>query len=206
MYEKFRAVFFADFPRTNSAALLDASIVDPKLVELFGVFGGCSFNKGLYRVLRADQISYWNDLVGSAFPDFKERIKCFSVDWLGRIFAIDTARIISGRPAVTLFEPGTGEALEIPCDVEGFHESEIVDYQEAALAEKFHREWLDGGGGVPSFDQCVGYKRPLFLGGKDDLKNLELSNLEVYWVVAAQLISAVKGVPQGKSIGKVFFD
>jgi hypothetical protein len=35
-------------------------------------------------------------------------------------------------------------------------------------------------GGEPNYDQCVGYKKPLFLAGVDDVENIELSDLDVY--------------------------
>jgi hypothetical protein len=33
---------------------------------------------------------------------------------------------------------------------------------------------------------------PLFLGGEDNIDNLELTDMEVYWYIIAQLISKTK--------------
>jgi len=44
------------------------------------------------------------------------------------------------------------------------------------------------------------YKRPLFLGGSDTTDNLEISDLEVYWLLVGQLIREAKGLPSGTSV------
>jgi hypothetical protein len=102
-----------------------------------------------------------------------------------------------------MLEPGTGEALEIPVDRTGFHTQELVDEPDAAVAQSFFRQWLAGGGQRPGYDQCVGYRKPLYLGGADDLTNLELVDLDVYWSLAAQLLRKVRGLQVGTPIGDV---
>jgi len=44
------------------------------------------------------------------------------------------------------------------------------------------------------------YKRPLFLGGSDTTDNLEISDLEVYWLLMGQLIRQAKGLPAGTPV------
>lgn len=44
------------------------------------------------------------------------------------------------------------------------------------------------GGDIPH-DKCVGYKVPLFLNGEDNISNLELSDIEVYWGIMGQMIA-----------------
>jgi hypothetical protein len=62
-----------------------------------------------------------------------------------------------------MFEPGTGEVLDIPVPFQLIHDGEFVDYAEAALAQQFFARYLAAGGDAPSEDQCVGYKTPLFI-------------------------------------------
>jgi hypothetical protein len=88
----------------------------------------------------------------------------------------------------------------VPCDIEMFHEVELIDSGDAALAETFFSQWIQIGGGSPSYSQCVGYKRPLFLGGTDTVDNLELADLDVYWTISAQLIAKLRGVSPGTSV------
>ncbi|WP_202385393.1 hypothetical protein [Altericroceibacterium endophyticum] len=40
----------------------------------------------------------------------------------------------------------------------------------------------------------------MFLGGVDDLENLELSDLDVYWHLSAQIIRQARGLPPGTSV------
>jgi hypothetical protein len=176
------------------------SPTDAIVADFSSKFGGTSFNNGLYRVLTSADVRRWNATIEDAFPVFKGAITSFGVDWLGRVFAVDSRRRVKGRPAVTIFEPGTGQALEVPCEIESFHDEELVDYKDAALAESFFNEWIRQGGHGPSYSQCVGYKRPLFLGGVDTVENLELIDLDVYWTISAQLIAKLRSAPPGTGV------
>lgn len=77
---------------------------------------------------------------------------------LGRQFAVDAGRIESGHPQVLLLEPGTGEVLEIPLTFSRFHDEELIDYADTALAEEFFDAWSVGNGeNLPiRRNQCVG--------------------------------------------------
>lgn len=158
---------------------------------------------GAYRRHRPEDIAQFTELARQAFPAFAERIECFGADWLGRQFAIDRGRVVAGRPQVLMLEPGTGEALEIPVDVEAFHDEELVHHADDAVAHGFYRQWLAQGGPQPSYAQCIGYKRPLYLGGADDVTNLEVSDFDVYWTISAQLLAKVRDLPPGTPIGSI---
>jgi len=160
-------------------------------------FGGSSFGDGIYRVVAPSDGEIWAERIRIAFPKFEERATCFAFDWLGRAFALDMGRMESGSAGVVMFEPGTAEALEIPANLETFHTEELLDYGEAALAISFYQKWLAQGGGAPAYDQCVGYRKPLFLGGADEVENLVISDLDVYWHLAGQLIQQTRGLPPG---------
>jgi hypothetical protein len=175
----------------------------PDWNDLVDLFGGSSFERGLYRVVRGCQAPDWDARIAAAFPQFGHRVTCFGFDWLGRVFAIDPKRLEYGQPGVVMFDPGTGEALIIPRSLSSFHNEELVDYADAALASDFHKRWLSGGGAAPEYDQCVGYQTPLFLGGTDDLENLEVTDIEVYWHLTAQLVLKTRNLPVGTPVGKI---
>jgi Domain of unknown function (DUF1851) len=99
-----------------------------------------------------------------------------------------------------MLEPGTGQALEIPVSFSLFHDVELVDYREEALAQSFFGQWLAIGGKRPRLDECVGYRKPLFLGGVDTVANLEIIDLDVYWTVLGQLRNTTKSLPEGSGI------
>src|SRR3954471_19188084 len=162
MFETFKRHFLPDPGPTPTGPLSDAGL-RPEAAKLFAEFGGSSFNGGLYRVLRVSSLDTWAARVGYAFTEFKGRITCFGYDWLGRAFAIDEKRLEGGKPGVVMFEPGTGQALKIPANIETFHDDELVNFGEAALAVDFYRRWQKLARTKLEYDQCIGYKKPLFL-------------------------------------------
>lgn len=195
MFERFSDSFaVSDGPRPA------ASPPNATVGAWLDVAGGRTFEGGLYRVhTRASGLAS-DGLVRAAFPEFAGRLTCFGYDWLGRQFATDEGRGSGDDPEVMMFEPGTGEALEIPVPFSRFHDEELVDYTEEALARSFFEEWRHSGGPSPKFSECVGYRRPLFLGGKDVVENLELSDLDVYWTLMGQLRRQARGLPEGTPI------
>ena len=147
-------------------------------------FSGATFKNGLYRIHDINDIAKWTKIVEDAFPKYKGNILVFGYDWLGRQFAENSQ---TGR--ILLFEPGTGEVLNIPVDFVLFHDEEIADYSEDSLASDFFEEWYESEDGcdIPH-DKCVGYKVPLFLNGEDNISNLELSDMDVYWNIMGQMM------------------
>lgn len=158
---------------------------------------------GAYRLHRPEDVVRFTELAAAAFPEFAGRIECFGADWAGRQFATDRGRLADGAPQVLLLEPGTGEALAIPVGLRAFHEEELVQEPDAAVGYSFFKQWLAAGGTRPDYDQCIGYKKPLYLGGVDDVTNLELGDFDVYWSISAQLLERVRGLPVGTRIGSV---
>ena len=200
MFEAFQRNFTADPDQEIENTDAHSGSTIPGLDELIARFGGVSFNRGLYRVVRASDLDRWRVRVSLAFPHIGPRVTCFGYDWLGRVFAADPEREEEGHAGVAMFEPGTGEVFEVPGNVGTFHDQELISHGEAALALGFNQAWLSRGGAVPAFAQCIGYKVPLFLGGADDLENLELSDLDVYWDLMGQLIAKTGNLPLGTKI------
>jgi len=151
-------------------------------------------------------VEHFTRLASAAFPALADRIECFGADWLGRQFATDRGRIESGEPLVLMLEPGTGEALEIPVSVADFHAHELIEEADAVVALSFFGDWVSAGGARPGYAQCIGYKVPLFLGGHDEIANLEMIDLDVYWTLTAQLLSKTRALPEGTVIDRVIMD
>ncbi|WP_321414150.1 T6SS immunity protein Tdi1 domain-containing protein [uncultured Desulfobacter sp.] len=165
--------------------------------------GGKTFNNGLYRVFRGDQIQQATELMKKAFPEMNDRIICFSYDWLGRNFVIDLSRIEKNNPLVLLLEPGAGEAMQIPVSIIDFHNDELVNYTNDALAVNFFNKWQRKMDLAIGHNQCVGYKVPLFLGGDDTIDNLGLIDLEVYISICGELRNKTKELPNGMTLGDI---
>jgi len=172
-------------------------------IEFLEKYAGKTFNEGLYRIHSVDQVSKWNDIVSYAFPKFTGHFLCFSYDWLGRNFALDLNRMENNEPLILMFEPGTGEAFEIDATFKSFHNEQLIEYQDAALAVNFFKEWKQETNCILVPKQCVGYRVPLFLGGEDSMANLDLSDMEVYWDICGQLINKMQKVQLGTKIEKI---
>lgn len=139
---------------------------------------------GMYRVFKEDEVDKWNKIVEEAFTAYKGRIKVFGYDWLGRVFALKNE-----VNTVILMEPGTGEVLDIGVGLAEFHNVEIAEYHEDSLASNFFEEWFEISKHILEKNECAGYVVPLFLNGEDNVDNLEVSDMEVYWGIMSQFIN-----------------
>jgi hypothetical protein len=164
----------------------------PELRELYEQVGGATFEQGLYRVHDPVSSEASTTLVKQAFPEVAQKVgPCFGYDWLGRQFGLDLSRKDpNGRFMVLMHEPGTSAVRGLPATVASFHDQILIDQAEAALAVAYFQHWAAQTKRryLPLGRQsCVGYKVPLFLNGKDEVGNLEVSDLEVYWSISGQL-------------------
>ena len=93
----------------------------------------------------------------------------------------------------------TNEISELEDKFAHFINEMIPQNANDILALKLYKKWLRKNT-KPSYKNCVGYKVPLFLGGKDKISNYEESDMEVYWSISAQIISKIKNLPDGTVI------
>ena len=182
--------------------------LDPQVHDVVAALGGCVADEGLYRVHAPIDVIERTRMVEAAMPDVRGRIVCFGEDWLGGQFALDRARLEGSDNLVLLLEPGTGEMLEIPATVRLFHDSELVDFTDAAVGASFYAEWRTSTGDDRPIDDgtCVGYRVPLFLGGTDTASNLERTDLAVYWHLTGELRAGTRDAPSGTPIRSVGID
>lgn len=157
---------------------------------LMSSHGGSTFNNGIYRLHTLQDILKWTQIIEEEFVNYKGKAICFGYDWLGRHFALDKAKTEQDQMLILLFEPGAGEVMQIPTNFTNFHNQELTEHQNEALASEFYSEWVNDGGEKPSHSECIGYKVPLFLSGSDTIENLELSDMEVYWSICGQTLNA----------------
>jgi hypothetical protein len=162
---------------------------------------GRRFRRGLYRLHDAVGEASAKEAIDETFPLDTHRFAPFGCDWLGRQFALDA----SNPGTVALLDPGAGEILEVQADLLDFHNSELVDHSDAALASDFFEAWQATQRAPADLvaGQCVGYRLPLFLGGADEVENLERADIAVYWSMCAQLWHRVNRIPHGGPVGRV---
>ncbi len=177
----------------------DAETDNGTLGPLISHYGGTAFNRGIYRLHTWTGIDLWSGTVGRAFPALDRQVVIFGQDWQGNQFGWRNV----GDPKVLLFQIGSGEVFEIADSIASFHDQELVEHSAEALNERLWHAWVALGGDLPNADQCVGYRIPIYLGGRDQLENLELCDLQVYWGINAQLLQQVRALPPGTPISEV---
>lgn len=205
MFDEFNKYFKVDSGTKAIGSSPDLD-VDNDINKLIKMFGGCSFNSGLYRVLRGDQIASMTRYLRGTFSKFDGPIVAFAYNWSGCTYALNYELSRKDKAEIYLMEPGTGDALEIPFNVLDFHNDVLVNETHAATYLDFFNSWKNESGiGQIGFDQCVGYKTPLFLSGADKVENLELSDLDVYLDICSQLLHQTRDLPEGTKINDIRF-
>lgn len=177
----------------------------PEVEALQRAIGGCTFDHGIYRVLRGHEAVSSASAIGTVFPELLDRALPFGYDWLGRHFAVDLGADFESVQSILMIEVGAGEVMEIPASLEDFHNEELVRFADASLSLSFWREWRASNPHDLPFESCVGYKIPLFLGGVDEIENLEIIDLGVYVELCGQLRNKVRHLPLGQTIRSIAF-
>jgi len=159
---------------------------DNLYLDIINQLGGVSLKEGLFTIFKKEDIEKWNKILEETYENFGYKAKVFGYDWLGRCFGIDLREESFGD--ILMYEIGTAEVLEIPCDLEKFLDEEMPMESEACLAETFFYDWSNYSKQKLTYGQCAGYKVPLFLNGQDTKENLEISDMDVYWEIIRQVI------------------
>ncbi|MFE9454554.1 T6SS immunity protein Tdi1 domain-containing protein [Streptomyces sp. NPDC006739] len=193
MYENFLALYPEDAgdETRHATGYLPMEMMGGQ--ELVALGAGKSFGGGIMRIHDIDQSRRAAILIGEAFPEYRDRIVPFAKDWLGRQFAIPTRKRTPIAGQVLLIEPGSGDAFVVDATLVDLFDREMVEDPDTFLAADLFSEWrLENSERIPA-GKCVGFKVPIFLGGRGAVDNLEVSDEEVYWSLCGQLRSQVKG-------------
>lgn len=158
------------------------------------IFSGQEFGQGIFRVVEKDDIEKWHDVVLEMFSDFQETFLLFGYDWLGRFFATNEI-----ENAVFLFDSSTNNILTLEIDFSSFVNKMLPKHAKDILDLNVYKKWIKKNN-PPQYSNCIGYKIPLFLGGKDSIHNFEECDMEVYWSISAQIISQIKNKADGTVI------
>lgn len=171
-----------------------------ELLTFFEDHGGASFDKGIFKIHSKSSAFYWTDIVTEFFPKYKNRVCCFAFDWMGRQFAIDLQDVNKNY----LFDPATGEDFELEQSLDGFFNEELVDYRDDTLAsDDFAAAMHNFNLEILKPNQCIGYKKLLFLGGEDNLNNTEIIDMDVYWDLNYKIYSKINGMEEGSIINTI---
>jgi len=176
--------------------------INSELDTLFAECGGASINNGLYRVHTYSSGIAWSEALQQYFSGIGKTILSFGYDWIGRQYAI-----VHGIDNILLmFDPATFESFQIAGSVVDFHNRDLTEDRDATVSENsFKTVLVNLKISELTFQQCIGYKVPLFLGGQDNYDNYEVVDMEVYWDIQYQMYEQVKNLPPGTKISSVKF-
>jgi len=202
MYERFIA---ANEPITNLSETREEFNwnVPQSLKDLIYECNSSSIGDGLYRIHSIDSSIHWAVIIEKYYPAYLGKLLPFGYDWLGRQFCIHRDR----ADLILMFDPSTAEDFQLEESLLDFHNGDLVSDRESILSDPLFNE-------VRRFlnfkellsDECVGYKVPLFLNGKDLNDNREKVKLEVYWEFQCQIYHQIKDLPEGTKIGAIKFE
>lgn len=164
---------------------------------LLDQFGGATFDRGLFRIHSKGSFYYWTKLCFEYFKKYKGTSYVFGFDWVGRHFALTEK---ANKSIILLLDPATAEVFELQASIEHFFNISLVRGKEDLLEEKKFQEIREKMAEDLRFDHCIGFVKPLFLGGKDEDSNLENSDMEVYWDLNYQVYCKIKNLPGGTSL------
>jgi hypothetical protein len=166
------------------------------LRPLFDAVSGVTLDDGFYRFHTQRSAQLGSIACAKLIGGFTSRYHSFAFDWLGREIA---ANVRSGE--VIVVDPGGGEHLKSSVGIDSWHDA-VASEEDDPMLYPFYQEWRAANphAGPLRADQAVGYEVPLFLGGRDELDNLELTDRDVYFEICTQLAVKSRGLPPGTAI------
>ncbi|RKR76406.1 T6SS immunity protein Tdi1 domain-containing protein [Frondihabitans australicus] len=171
---------------------------------------GRSFDRGLLRFHNAESGAEAQELVTAAFTrDVAPGTAFFAIDWLGRQFGARPARPGEGdgQPVVVIANVGSGEYEGEVAPLDEFIGFLGSDAAATTLGAEAYAAWREANGAPQlDFDECLGYRIPLFLGGTDSPDNVELNDVSVYWTLVGQVFDRSRDLPEGTRITSVGVD
>lgn len=189
------------FPMTACEISGKIDSIPSPLSSIFTRAGGATLAGGFYRFHTAESAARGNDACGKLIKGFNGRFHVFAFDWMGRELAVDLKGGDDGL--VICVDPGGGEYLKTDCPLSQWHDA--VASEEDPLAYPFYREWREAHPkqGPLGASEAIGYKVPLFLGGADDIQNLEVCDREVYFDLCTQLAHGARQLPERVTINSI---
>ncbi|WP_040252179.1 T6SS immunity protein Tdi1 domain-containing protein [Psychroserpens mesophilus] len=172
----------------NQKKLIDQKSVclttpNSEINELFEQFGGFSFENGILRIHNYETSKKWTDIICESFPKYTNRIIVYGFDWVGRQFAKDI-----NKDFTYLFDIATGEDFMLEQPLSEFFNVDLIEFADETLDISGFKNWNSKNVEL-KFNEVVAYKIPLWLGGKDDSSNYEITDSEVNWEINRQLMN-----------------
>jgi len=154
------------------------------LNSVVNTLGLSSYGKGLLRIYGESEIGENTKSVEEAFPNARDEIICFGRDWLNRQFAVRK----NDPDKILRFDVVYNETIHIPVNLKVFFEKEVLEHTDSLFSETYFNAWeTKNKDFILACNECVDFKIPPSLGGKDIIENLEITDSSVAWYMNLQL-------------------
>ncbi len=187
------------FEKYKEVGMLAMSTL-PELSDLFNKLSGTEFEEGLLKIHTFGSSYFWTAIAFEFFKRYKGTSYCFAFDWFGRQYAVNYS---GNKTLILLLDPATAEVFEMESNIQSFLNEDTEEFKEVHLDKERFTTFYRKMGHKLKFSQCVGFKKPLFLGGKDDHSNFETGDMEVYWELNYQIYNQIKNLPGGTLIDNI---
>lgn len=187
-YDKFRERFNITASVNDRA---DVNSLPDWIHSIQGIEGllplaGSTFDHGLYRIPTLEKMLRWTNVIGQLNSKYRNKAFCFAYDWWGRIFAVMPQ---STDYLIWMIDPATGQDYKMVGNLAHFHDVDLVEEGDNVLDKSMFTEWYKQAHYDLQLHECVGFRTPLFLGGKDVISNMEVADMDVYWSFNMQMLS-----------------
>ncbi len=197
--------YFTDAYSVTHEEVQDSSISfsDSGMQTIISMFGGKTFNNGIYRIFRAEQVEKATEEVRSLFSNQEEKqtiLGIFGYDWMGRYWGLDKGHRIKGEPEVFIYDFASGILYYLEVGIQDLHNELLVNDPDASLESDFYGTWLEVDSNPIPPNECIGFIKPLFLDGTITLNNLKRMNLDSYIKNQIQLLKSTGELPDGVTV------
>lgn len=178
MFNKFQTYF-------NTTPNIVYSDSKDAYTNFMDMFDGQTFNKGLFRVIKKEEVSLWKEKIHLAFPKYIDKIKPFAFDWSGRFYCVSTF-----ETAVYMFDIGYNKAIINPVDLVEFLEEDIASNPNTTLSLENFSRWITENIHI-EYNYCLGFINPVFLGGEYQLENIQITHVGEYWSLLTTMLEQI---------------
>jgi hypothetical protein len=154
---------------------------------------GRSFDEGMLRFHDAQTGPNYRELVFAGFPELGKidrKADVLAFDWNGKQYL--TAKVPGERDVqVLVADLGAGELSRL-ASVAQFAAVLKLDNVGEFFDVGLFNDWKQQVGEPDAqlgFSDCVEYQVPLYLGGADDVSNLQLGDMDVSWTIGVQIMN-----------------
>lgn len=151
--------------------------------------------EGLLFVFDQNERERWQHKMEKAFSPSGIGCDVFGYDWHGRILAID-----ADAKLLVAFDAAQDGAFEL-CSSD-IPVRDLLFGEDDILEGEAYKRWRHEHEAV-EYPNCISYEIPFYLGGKDEISNMQPMSLDLYWNLSMQIADQVRNLPKGTVINNV---